>query len=201
MSTIGYLRVSSNGQTVENQRLAIYDANYRPSEWFEVSASSRKSTGARRIDELIGRLQPGDKVVVAELSRLGRSVGQIAIIANKLIQAGAELHCLKENIRLNGAMDIQTKVMVTMFSLFAEIERDLISERTKEGLTRAVSEGKKLGRPRGKGKSKIDSRAAEVERWVEQGVSTASIAKMLGVSWTAADHFIKTRKLRKRINT
>jgi len=198
MTTIGYLRVSTNGQTVENQRLAIYDAGYQPNEWYEVNASSRKSTGHRRIDELVAQLKPGDKVVVAELSRLGRSVGQIAILANDLIKAGAELHCLKEGIRLNGAMDIQTKMMVTMFSLFAEIERDLISERTKEGLNRAVSEGKKLGRPTGNGKSKIDTRAGEVIAWAQQGVSTASIAKMLGVSWDAAAHWLESRGVRGR---
>lgn len=189
---IGYVRVSTNGQTVENQKLAIYE-HYRPDHWYEVNASSRKSLAHRRIDELLEHVKAGDKIVVAELSRLGRSVGQIAMLASALIKSEVELHCLKEGIRIGGEMDMQTKVMTTLFSLFAEIERDLISERTKEGLARAVSEGKKLGRPKGNGKSKIDERAAEVTQWVSQGVSTASIAKMLEVSWTAADHYIKTR--------
>lgn len=94
-------------------------------------------------------------------------------------------------------MDIQTKVMVTMFSLFAEIERDLISERTKEGLARAVSEGKLLGRPLGASGSKIDSRAAEVTAWAGLGLSTASIAKMLGVTWGTAKHWMLVHGVRK----
>jgi DNA invertase Pin-like site-specific DNA recombinase len=194
---IGYVRVSTNGQTVENQRLAIYEAGYQPANWFEVNASSRKSLAYRRINELVELAQPGDTIVVAELSRLGRSVGQVAILVNDLVNKGVELHCLKERIRVGGgeALDLQTKVMVTMFSLFAEIERDLISERTKEGLTRAVSEGKTLGRPKGQGKSKIDERRSEVAEWVRLGVSQASIAKMLGVSPTAVAHFVKTRIL------
>jgi len=195
MMIIGYVRVSTNGQTVENQKLAIYEANYRPDHWYEVNASSRKSLSTRRIDELLEHAKTGDKIVVAELSRLGRSVGQISMLVNELIKNDVELHCLKESINIGGKMNMQTKVMTTLFSLFAEIERDLISERTKEGLNRAVTEGKTLGRPKGHGKSKIDSRAAEVIEWVAQGVSIASIAKMLGVSWTAADHYIKTRIL------
>jgi len=193
MKTFGYLRVSTGGQTVESQRLAIYDAGYRIDEWVEVVVSSKKTTVERRIDELLAKLSPGDKVVVAELSRLGRSVGQISILAHKLIQGQIGLHCLKEGINIDGTMNIQTKVMVTMFSLFAEIERDLISERTKEGLNRAVSEGKKLGRPKGAGRSKIDSRATDVAEWERQGVSVASMAKMLGVSWTTVDRWLKLK--------
>jgi DNA invertase Pin-like site-specific DNA recombinase len=192
---IGYIRVSTNGQTVENQRLAIYDAGYRPDHWFEVNASSRKSLAHRRITELLELVNPLDTVVVAELSRLGRSVGQVAILVNELVSKKVELHCLKERIRIGGgeALDLQTKVMVTMFSLFAEIERDLISERTKEGLSRALGEGKKLGRPKGLGKSKIDERGAEVSEWVRLGVSQSSMAKMLGVSPSTVAHYIKTR--------
>jgi len=192
---IGYVRVSTNGQTVENQRLAIYEAGYRPDNWFEVNASSRKSLAYRRINELLELVKPGDTVVVAELSRLGRSVGQVATMVNELVSKKVELHCLKERIRVGGgeALDIQTKVMVTMFSLFAEIERDLISERTKEGLFRALGEGKRLGRPKGIGKSKIDERGLEVAEWVKLGISVSSMAKMLGMSPSTVSHYIKSR--------
>jgi DNA invertase Pin-like site-specific DNA recombinase len=97
-----------------------------------VQASTRKAAKVRRLDEL-SDLQKGDALVTAEMSRLGRSVGQIAILVDELLHNGVRLIFIKENMELNGARSMQSKVMVTMFSLFAEIERDLISERTKEG--------------------------------------------------------------------
>ena len=94
-------------------------------------------------------LQPGDQLVVTELSRLGRSLGQIVAILDALAKEPVSFIAIKENIRVEGKQDIQTKVMTTLFALFAELERDLISERTREGLARARSTGKKLGRPKG----------------------------------------------------
>ena len=103
---------------------------------------------------------------------------------------------IKENIELSGKQDIQTKVMVTMFSLFAEIERDLISERTKEGIAAARTKGKIIGRPKGTlGKSKLDGKEGEIRLLLEKDVGTTSIAKIMGVSRTALRHFIRTRKL------
>ena len=93
--------------------------------------------------------QPGDRLVVSELSRLGRSLGQVVAVLDALAKAGVAFVALKENIRVEGKRDIQTKVMTTLFALFAEVERDLISERTREGLARARSSGRKLGRPKG----------------------------------------------------
>jgi len=143
---VGYARVSTEDQELKNQRYEIF--NYAAkndlavSRWVEIKVSSRKSIKARLIDTLLEQLSDGDTLIVAELSRLGRSVGQISIIVNTLVDTGVQLICIKENIKLNGSPDIQSKVMVTMFSLFAEIERDLISERTKVGLARAKAEGK-----------------------------------------------------------
>ena len=94
-------------------------------------------------------LQPGDQLVVTELSRLGRSLGQIVAILDALAKEPVSFIAIKENIRVEDKQDIQTKVMTTLFALFAELERDLISERTREGLARARSTGKKLGRPKG----------------------------------------------------
>jgi len=135
---------------------------------------------------------------VAELSRLGRSVGQIAILVDELLKKKVRLICLKENITLNGRANIQTKVMITMFSLFAEIERDLISERTKEGLTRARIEGKLLGRPKGTtGKSKLDGKEREIKEFLAKGVNRANIARIYGVSFPTIENFIRSRGLRK----
>lgn len=196
---VGYSRVSTEEQDLKNQRLEILEYasknDLKITTWVEKKVSSRKSTKERLIDVLLERLNEGDTLIVAELSRLGRSVGQIAIIVNTLIKTGVALVCIKENIKLNGTPDIQSKVMLTMFSLFAEIERDLISERTKAGLARARAEGKLIGRPKGLGKSRLDGKEEEIRELLRKGVSIASIAKIYEVSWPCVNHFSKTRKL------
>ncbi len=94
---------------------------------------------------------------------------------------------------------MKAKVMITMFSLFAEIERDLISERTREGLERARAQGNVLGRPKGSlGKSKLDGKEAEIRELMDKKVTKANIAKILGVSWPTLQNFIRTRKLHQR---
>ena len=118
-----------------------------PSVGFQ-KAGIANQTGAR-LDELMHVLQRGDRLVVSELSRLGRSLGQIVAILDALAKAGVAFVAMKENIRVEGQRDIQTKVMITLFALFAEVERDLISERTREGLAKARASGRKLGRPKG----------------------------------------------------
>ena len=139
-------------------------------------------------------LQRGDRLVVSELSRLGRSLGQIVTILDALTKAGVAFVALKENIRVKGKRDIQTKVMTT---LFAEVERDLISERTREGLARARSSGRELGRPKGSlGVSRLDGKEDELRRFLKLGVSKTAIAKITGVSRTALYSFMSTRGLR-----
>ena len=102
----------------------------------------------------------------------------------------------KENIRVEGKQDIQTKVMTTLFALFADVERDLISERTREGLAKARASGKKLGRPKGSlGVSRLDGKEDEIRRFLKLGVSKSSIAKITGVSRPTLYHFIGTRGL------
>ena len=198
--TIGYIRVSTDKQTVDNQRLAIHEYCHRNKfqvdDWIEVNMSSRRTPAQRRIDELLERLKEGDCLIVAELSRLARSVGQIAVTVSTLIKKKVRLISIKENINLNGGQDMQTKVMITMFSLFSEIERDLISERTKEGLKLARAEGKLLGRPMGTiGKSKLDGKEDEIKTFLKGGINKTNIARYLNVSWSTLENFIKTRKL------
>ena len=201
MPVWGYIRVSTDHQNTENQKLAILEfanrKHLKSDNWIDTKVSSRKSPKERRIDELLDRLKEGDILIVAELSRLGRSVGQIAILVDELIKMKVRVICLKENLTLNGRADIQTKVMVTMFSLFAEIERDLISERTKEGLARARVEGKLLGRPKGTtGKSKLDGKEKEIKDFLTKGVNRANIARFFGVTFPTLENFIRTRGLR-----
>ena len=179
--TFAYLRISTGQQDLNSQRLELYDyarkSNLKIDEFIEIEVSSRKSIKARRIDELLESLNEGDLLLVSELSRLGRSVGQITQIVDALIKKSIRFVAVKENIRLNGKQDIQTKTMITMFSLFAEIERDLISERTKQGLAAAKSKGKLLGRPKGSGKSKLDEFKPEIEALLKNGSSKTFIAK------------------------
>ena len=199
MAIWGYLRVSTDNQNTQNQKMAILEyANkhgIKIDHWVEIKASTRRTPTERKIDELTENLASGDTLIVAELSRIGRSVGQIAILVDQLIKKKVKILFLKEDLNLSGHQTIQKKVMTTMFSLFAEIERDLISERTKEGLVRARAEGKLLGRPKGPGKSKLDGHEKEIKNYLAKKVSKASIAKIYDVSWPCIDNFIKKRKL------
>lgn len=197
--TTAYLRVSTDGQDLNNQKLEILDYaqkhSYTIDNWVEVKVSSRKSTKERLVDQLINQLESGDCLIVSELSRLGRSVGQIINIIDQMITKRIKIVIIKEAMIINGTNDIATKTMITMFSLFAEVERDLISIRTKTGLMRAKAEGKLIGRPKGIGKSKLDGKEEEIKELLSKQVSRASISKILNVSWPTLNHFIKTRKL------
>lgn len=151
----------------------------------------------RGLDLLLNKLKPNDRLLVSELSRLGRSLGKIIHIVDQLIKRKVSFVAIKENIEINGGkQNIQTKVMVTMFGLFAEIERDLISERTKQGLAAARAKGKLLGRPKGTlGKSKLSGKEEEIKDLLRKKVSKASIAKIYEISRPALYNFLKTRKL------
>ena len=98
---------------------------------------------------MLGTLEPGDRLLVSELSRLGRSLSQVIQIVETLVRRKIRFIAIKEAIEFDGKQDLRTKVMIALFGLFAEVERDLISERTKEGLAAAKAKGKRLGRPKG----------------------------------------------------
>ncbi len=98
-------------------------------------------------------------------------------------------------MELNGKQDMKTKVMLTMFSLFAEIERDLVSELTEEGLRRARAEGKLLGRPKGTTSSKLDGKEKEIQGYLSKGVNLANVARIFGLSWSTMKHFMTSSGL------
>ena len=198
--TIAYLRVSTGGQDLGHQKLAIleYARQHRITvdDVVEVRASTRRVSQRAHVLALIETLSSGDRLIVSELSRLGRSLGQILQIVDHLVQKGVRLVAIKEAIRFEGKQTLQTKAMLTLFGLFAEIERDLIAERTKEGLIAAKAQGKRLGRPKGAfGKSKLDGKEQEIQLLLRKHVSKASIARIVEVSPTTLQHFIHTRKL------
>jgi len=200
MPTVAYLRISTGGQSLDSQRLAILDyANCRGltvQTFVETHASARHPGARQGVATLLEQLHPGDLLLVSELSRLGRSVGQIIQLVDRLLKQQVRLIAIKEHIQLNGTQDLQTKVMITLFGLFAEIERDLIAERTKEGLAAARAKGRLPGRPRGAlGTSRLTGREAEIQHLLAKTVSKASIAKILGVSRSTLHAFIQSRRL------
>jgi DNA invertase Pin-like site-specific DNA recombinase len=191
----GYIRVSTDKQDTSNQRFEILDyANAHKLGQVELlseSVSGRVSWQERELVTLINKLKKGDTLIVSELSRLGRSILEIFELISILLRNGVEVHVVKGNNILKD--DIQSKVFTFAFSLGAEIERELISQRTKEALRRKVAEGVKLGRPIGSRSSQLDEHTAQILELREKGVSIASIAKIYGVSQTTVGHFLKTR--------
>lgn len=152
----GYVRVSTQDQSVDGQKNAIsrycIDQKMMVDEWIALEMSSRKSTVHRRIDELLNKLLPGDIVIASELSRLGRSIKETLNTIETIIQdKHARLILIKQNLDLNptAKSNVANKVLITIFSMLAELERDFISERTKEGLRARVAKGIKLGKPKG----------------------------------------------------
>ncbi|MBI4289504.1 MAG: recombinase family protein [Chloroflexi bacterium] len=200
MKTIAYVRVSTGAQDLAQQKLAVLEyarqKHFTIDHFVEVQASTRRSPEQRRVEELLGLLGEGDRLIVSELSRVGRSLGQVIHFVEELVRRKIRFVAIKEAIRFEGKQDLQTKVMIALFGLFAEVERDLISERTKEGLTAARAKGRLLGRPKGAlGKSKLDGKEEEIQKLLAKEVSKASIAKIVEVSRTALLHFIRSRKL------
>jgi DNA invertase Pin-like site-specific DNA recombinase len=200
MPTIAYLRVSTGRQDLDQQKLAILDYAHAHrvtgDAFLETHHSSQRAVQKAELLRMIEALQPGDRLIVSELSRLGRSLSQILQIIERLRQKEVRLVAIKEAIRFEGRPNLQTKAMIALFGLFAEVERDLIAERTKEGLVAAKARGQRLGRPHGAfSKSKLDNKAGDIRSLLQKRVSKASIARIMDVSPTTLHHFIRTRKL------
>ena len=201
MKTIAYLRVSTGQQSVESQRLAILEFARTHSitvdQFIEVSVSSTKDRKRRRILELLEELEPGDCLIVSELSRLGRSISEIVRLVDRFKDKQVELVCIKEAIRLpaDGKQDLTTTVQLSMFSLLAEVERRLISERTREGLKRAKANGKRLGRKPGSYSSKIDRHRTQIEEMLRMGIPKKRIAESLDICYSSFLGWISRRNI------
>ena len=198
MKNLAYLRVSTAHQDVRSQRLAILEyareQGFQIDRFIEAKASGRATRKHRRLDDLMSELTAGDRLIVSELSRLGRSLGEVIELLDAISKASIKFVAIKENIRFEGRQDLQTKVMTTLFALFAEVERELISERTREGLAKARASGKKLGRPKGSlGTSRLDGREDEIQQLLDIGVSKSAVAKITGVSRPTLYNFLSTR--------
>ena len=200
MKTIAYVRVSKSTQDLENQRYEILEYAHRNKmtidDFVEIEISSRKDRDQRRVDEVLNKLKVKDTLIVSELSRIGRSTGEVINIVDELIKRKVRLIAIKQNWTVEGENDMTTKVMKTVFSLLAELERDLISQRTKQALAAKKAAGEKLGRPVGStGVSKLDGKRKEIEELLRDRAAKSFIARRLHVSRTTLIDYIKTRRL------
>lgn len=193
-----YIRVSTDTQTVENQRIAINEYLEKENKKVDVYYSDVKSGTIdyqkRELGKLVELLQEGDTLICTELSRLGRSLTMIFNLMQLLAEKKVKVIAIKNNFILTDN-DITTKVLMFAFGLSAEIERQLISERTKQGLERAKLNGKKIGHFKGyKCKNvKLTPYQEEIKQLLDNGTSIYSIAKKYGVKWVTARNFIRDR--------
>jgi DNA invertase Pin-like site-specific DNA recombinase len=181
----GYIRVSTDKQTVENQRFEIKKFCKRQKmtidEWGEETISGIVDINERELGVLLNKLSKGDILICSELSRLGRSLFMIMDVLNQCMKREIQVWTIKDNYRLGS--DISSKVLAFAFGLSAEIERNLISQRTKEALARAVAEGKHIGRPKGsKNKTlKLSGKEREIRKLLRSGLSKTKIARIMHV--------------------
>lgn len=143
--------------------------------WVSEKISGTKDWRERKLGAAIDSLQKGDTIIVSELSRLGRSTLQILEIMKTAREKGIAVYAVKGNWSLDDSM--QSKMVLTILAMLSEIERDLISERTKEGLRAVKANGVKLGRPKGKGKSKLDDYQEEIVALLNNGSSKTFVAR------------------------
>ena len=203
--TVAYIRTSRNTQDVKNQRHEILEYAYRQGvhidTFIEVTVSSRHSSRQRRIQELQECLQSNDTLIVTELSRLGRSTGEVILLINQLLAYGITILIIKQNLRLGkGHQDITSKVMITLLALFAEIERDFISLRTKEALAAKKAQGVILGKPKGTIQASMyDKDRKRIEELLSLGVPQKRIIEnhLRYGTTKSLSYYVRTRKLRK----
>jgi DNA invertase Pin-like site-specific DNA recombinase len=191
--TIGYLRVSTVEQSVEKNKADILrlanDLKLSSVEWVDEKVSGTKDWRKRKLGEVFSTLNSGDTIIVSELSRLGRSTLQILEFMGEAKERDIAVHAVKGGWSLNGTME--SKIVMTIFGMMSEIERDLISERTKEGLRASRSKGVRLGRPKGKGRSKLDAHKPEIIALLRNGSTKSFIASRYGTSLANLFNWIK----------
>lgn len=181
----GYIRVSTDKQSTENQRFEITNFcsknNITVQKWITETISSTKGLDKRKLGTLLKKVKKDDIVIASELSRLGRNLLQVMSILHHCMSIGCQVWTIKDNYRLGS--DIQSKVLAFAFGLSAEIERNLISQRTKEALHRIQAGGKKLGRPNGVKNTthKLDGKENQIRKLLDKNVSKSRIARIMGV--------------------
>ena len=199
MSVIGYIRVSSNKQTLEHQQFEIENFAKQQSLkidlWVKEKISSRKTLKNRKLGTLLESLKENDILLACEISRLGRSLLEVMRILEICLNKNCQVWTIKENYRLGN--DIQSKVLAFAFGLAAEIERNLISQRTKSSLANLKAAGKKLGRPLAaeSKKLKLFANTQKIKKMLDCGVPKSQIAQKLGVQRSTLRRFIQRMNL------
>lgn len=193
----GYIRVSSDKQTVENQRFEISNFCEKNSltidVWVEETISGMTRVENRKLGKLLKRMKKGDILICSELSRLGRNLLMIMGVLNECMNRDIQVWTIKDNYRLGS--DINSKVLAFAFGLSAEIERNLISQRTKEALARKKAEGVVLGRPKGSksAKTKLTGQEKRIKELLDKRVSYSAIGRILGVHRLTVSSFVKEK--------
>lgn len=190
-----YIRVSTDKQTVENQRFEITRFAHQRTiiidMWVEETVSGTRRAQDRKLGGLLKRIKKGDTLIISEISRLGRRLMEVMSILNTCMLKGITLLTVKEKYELGS--NLQSQILAFAFSLSAQIERDLISQRTREGLARRIASGQKLGRPAGgcNAKYKLTGKEKQIEKMLATGMSKAAIARRLKVSRNTLIFFLK----------
>lgn len=194
----GYIRVSTDRQTVENQRFEIKrfckGNNLQIDKWIAETISGTKAVDKRQLGKLLKGVRKDDIIICSEISRLGRSLFMIMSVLNRCMEIGAKVWTIKDNYRLGD--DITSKVLAFAFGISAEIERKLISQRTKEALARKKSEGVQLGRPKGPGKRILDGKEKQIKAMLAAGLTKVQVAKAYGIHISTLHEFLTVKKLR-----
>ena len=207
--TLAYLRTSTDKQDLNNQRLEILEYarrhELRIDDFIEISISSRKDRKARRIEELLAALAPGDTLIVTELSRLGRSTGEVITLIDELIAHTITIFVIKQNLKLDQHQDdIQSMTMITLLSLFAQMERSMISKRTKEALAAKKAQGIALGKRKGTIQSSMfDKDRQRIVELLSLGVSVRKIAlnHLQYGDVSSLNYYVQTRRLLAEVHT
>jgi DNA invertase Pin-like site-specific DNA recombinase len=198
---VGYIRISTDKQDFDKQRHLLLEYAQKQrliiDEFIEAEVSSREDTGARRIDELQAKLHKGDTLLVAELSRLGREMLQVLNIINDLSEKGVKLTFVRQpELSTTGS---HGKLLLAIYSYFAEAEREFISMRVKQGLAAARAKGVKLGRPKGSRNKKrvLDPYRDEILKYLQKGIDLASVRKLINpelerpISYNSYKYFVE----------
>ena len=195
--TYAYIRVSTDKQTVENQRFEINKfvkmTGLTIDSWIEETISGTVSPKKRNLGRILEQVKNGDIIICSELSRLGRNMFMIMSILNILMERGVIIYTVKERYKLGE--DLTSKVLAFAFSISAEIERTLISQRTTEALRRRKADGIKLGRPKGKKNShyKLSGCDKKIRMMLKEGYPKTLISKPLNASTSTLYLYMKQK--------